>query len=217
MLTAVGRWVSEKHRHQEGGQGAADTQLAPTSWDETKNLTVFWDIVSWRFCWFQKRHFRRRSFFFHQDEGSNDIMTPRQMTYWLNATKSVIHIFTFKTHTHPHRKMASQMTGSRGSCGCFYVWKRLGRKKQPRNHKWRAQQGEVSWARYILDGSKTVWRHTKPAVGIISRWKNTEFWWRVKIFRWSVSRGWMNREKPRFTRAEVPPIILRGLMRLILH
>ncbi len=29
----------------------------------------------------------------------------------------------------------------------------LGRKKQPRNHKWRAQ-GEVSWARYILDGSK---------------------------------------------------------------
>ena len=37
----VGGWVTEKHRLQEGGQGAADTQLAPTSWDETKNLTVF--------------------------------------------------------------------------------------------------------------------------------------------------------------------------------
>ncbi len=37
-----GGWVGDRnHRLQEGGQGAADTQLAPTSWDETKNLTVF--------------------------------------------------------------------------------------------------------------------------------------------------------------------------------
>jgi hypothetical protein len=27
--------VTEKHRLQEGGQGAADTQLAPTSWDDS--------------------------------------------------------------------------------------------------------------------------------------------------------------------------------------
>ncbi len=72
----------------------------------------------------------------------------------------------------------------------------LGRKKQPRNHKWRSQ-GEVSWARYILDGSKTVWRHTKPAVGIISRWKKAEFWWRVKIIRWAINREGENREKPK--------------------
>ena len=37
-----GWWVGDrKQRQQEGGKGAADTQLAPTSWDETKNLTVF--------------------------------------------------------------------------------------------------------------------------------------------------------------------------------
>jgi hypothetical protein len=36
VLTVVGGWVTEKNRHQEVGQGAADTQLAPTSWDETK-------------------------------------------------------------------------------------------------------------------------------------------------------------------------------------
>ena len=57
----------------------------------------------------KKRYFNRRSFFSHQDEESIEIMTPRQMTYRLNATKSVIHIFTFKTHTHPHRKMERQM------------------------------------------------------------------------------------------------------------
>ena len=47
MLKDLSGWCvgDRKHRQQEGGQGAADTQLAPTSWDETKNLTVF-EILS---------------------------------------------------------------------------------------------------------------------------------------------------------------------------
>jgi hypothetical protein len=41
VLTVGGGWVTEKQGLQEGGQGAADTQLAPTSWDEAKNFDCF--------------------------------------------------------------------------------------------------------------------------------------------------------------------------------
>ena len=72
--------MTEKHRHQEGGQGAADTQLAPTSWDETKHFDSFLRSCLMTMLLIPKTDSKsRRSFFSHQDEESIEIMTPRQM------------------------------------------------------------------------------------------------------------------------------------------
>ena len=73
----------------------------------------------------------------------------------------------------------------------------LGRKKQPRNHKWCAQ-GEVSWARYILDGSKTVWRHAETGRWNHQPLEESRILMKSQNIPMSCEpRGRMNREKPK--------------------
>jgi hypothetical protein len=172
----VGGWrKTQTTRGWTGREGAADTELAPTtSWDETKKLTVFWDNVSWRFCWFQKRFFGRRSFFFHQDEESIDIMTPRQRTNWLNATHSIIHILTLKT-LHTHRKMECQMDVLADHAAVFTCIKRLGGLST-------REKGE--WLEFILKGKYTKVGLLLPACNC--GWSEPEMGkgWRLKFWIW---------------------------------